>query len=68
MDVRANGISVVGQFGGPEEVPSAGMLEVAKPIANARYVEIDPAGHLTSIENRNAFNAALTEFLDAAPG
>ena len=67
MEVRANGISVVGQFGGPKGTPPAGMREVAKLIANARYVEIDPAGYLSSIENRNAFNAALTELLDAAP-
>ncbi|MCZ6454664.1 MAG: alpha/beta hydrolase [Alphaproteobacteria bacterium] len=68
MVVRANGISVVGQFASPEGAPPAGMREVAKPIAKARFVEIDPAGHLSSIENRNAFNAARTEFLDAAPG
>ncbi len=46
--------------------PPAGMREMAKRIPNARYVEIDPAGHLSNIENPKAFDAALTEFLDAA--
>ena len=48
--------------------PPAGMREMAKRMPQARYVEIDPAGHLSNIENPDAFNAALTEFLDAAPG
>ncbi|MDA1133052.1 MAG: alpha/beta fold hydrolase [Proteobacteria bacterium] len=48
--------------------PAVGMREMAKRLPNARYVEIDPAGHLSNIENPDAFNAALVEFLDAAPG
>jgi 3-oxoadipate enol-lactonase len=47
--------------------PAAGMREMAKRMPDARYVEIDPAGHLSNIENPEAFNAALTEFLEAAP-
>jgi 3-oxoadipate enol-lactonase len=47
--------------------PAAGMREMAKRMPDARYVEIDPAGHLSNIENPDAFNAALTEFLEAAP-
>ncbi len=47
--------------------PPEGMREMASRIANARYVEIDPAGHLSNIENPHPFNAALSEFLDAAP-
>ena len=47
--------------------PAAGMREMQKRMPNARYVEIDPAGHLSNIENPDAFNAALTDFLDAAP-
>jgi len=47
--------------------PAAGMREMAKRMPNARYVEIDPAGHLSNIENPDVFNAALSEFLDAAP-
>jgi len=46
--------------------PPAGMREMAKRMPNARYVEIDPAGHLSNIENPDPFNAALTGFLDAA--
>ncbi len=44
--------------------PAAGMREMARRIPNSRYVEIDPAGHLSNIENPDAFNAALSEFLD----
>ena len=45
--------------------PAAGMREMAKRMPNVRYVEIDPAGHLSNIENPDFFNAALSEFLDA---
>jgi 3-oxoadipate enol-lactonase len=45
--------------------PPAGMREMAKRIPNATYVEIDPAGHLSNIENPVAFNAALFPFLDS---
>ena len=47
--------------------PALGMREMQKRMPNAHYVEIDPAGHLSNIENPDAFNAALTEFLDASP-
>lgn len=43
------------------------MLRMAERIPGADYVEIDPAGHLSNIENPEAFNAALEEFLDAQP-
>lgn len=45
--------------------PPDGMREMAKRIPNATYVEIDPAGHLSNIENPAAFNAALFPFLDS---
>ncbi|MDE0780225.1 MAG: alpha/beta fold hydrolase [Alphaproteobacteria bacterium] len=45
--------------------PPAGMREMAKRMPNATYVEIDPAGHLSNIENPIAFNAALFPFLDS---
>lgn len=45
--------------------PPDGMREMAKRIPNATYVEIDPAGHLSNIENPAAFNAALIPFLDS---
>ncbi len=48
--------------------PAAGMREMAQRMPHARYVEIDPAGHLSNIENPDAFDAALSEFLDAAAG
>jgi len=38
---------------------------MAARIPNATYVEIDPAGHLSNIENPAAFNAALFPFLDS---
>jgi len=48
--------------------PPAGMREMARRMPDARYVEIDPSGHLSNIENPDTFNAALTEFLDAPAG
>ena len=45
--------------------PPVGMQEMAARIPNATYVEIDPAGHLSNIENPDAFNAALFPFLDS---
>lgn len=45
--------------------PPAGMREMAKRIPNATYVEVDPAGHLSNIENPAAFNAALIPFLES---
>jgi 3-oxoadipate enol-lactonase len=47
--------------------PASGMREMQKRIAGSRYVEIDPAGHLSNIENPEAFDRALAEFLDAQP-
>jgi 3-oxoadipate enol-lactonase len=47
--------------------PIAGMREMNKRIAGSRYVEIDPAGHLSNIENPDPFDRALAEFLDAQP-
>jgi 3-oxoadipate enol-lactonase len=48
--------------------PISGMREMEKRIAGSRYVEIDPAGHLSNIENPEAFDSALAKFLDAQPG
>ena len=45
--------------------PPAGMREMQARMANATYVEIDPAGHLSNLENPGAFNAALVPFLDS---
>jgi 3-oxoadipate enol-lactonase len=45
--------------------PPEGMREMARRMPEATYVEIDPAGHLSNIENPAAFNAALVPFLDS---
>jgi 3-oxoadipate enol-lactonase len=47
--------------------PVAGMREMQRRIAGARYVEIERAGHLSNIENPDPFDRALAEFLDAQP-
>lgn len=47
--------------------PPSGMREMTRHIRGARYVEIDPAGHLSNVENPEVFNAVLAEFLDAQP-
>jgi len=46
--------------------PPEGMREMARRMPNATYVEIDPAGHLSNIENPDAFHAALVPFLDSS--
>lgn len=45
----------------------ANMCPMAERIPGAGYVEIDPAGHLSNIENPEIFNAALEQFLDTQP-
>lgn len=45
--------------------PPAGMREMRARMPNATYVEIDPAGHLSNLENPAAFNAALVPFLES---
>jgi 3-oxoadipate enol-lactonase len=47
--------------------PISGMRAMQRRIAGSHYVEIDPAGHLSNIENPEAFDRALAEFLDAQP-
>jgi pimeloyl-ACP methyl ester carboxylesterase len=44
--------------------PPKEMQSIAVAIPNARYVEIPDAGHMTTMENPNAVNAALREFLE----
>jgi pimeloyl-ACP methyl ester carboxylesterase len=36
---------------------------IAEGVPNARLVSIDQAGHMSNLENPDAFNAALLEFL-----
>lgn len=44
--------------------PPEEMRQMAKVTPGARYVEIPDAGHLANIDQPEAFNAALAEFLD----
>jgi 3-oxoadipate enol-lactonase len=37
---------------------------ITREIINCEYVELSDAAHLSNIEQRDAFNAALTKFLD----
>jgi 3-oxoadipate enol-lactonase len=43
--------------------PPKGMRAIEEEIAGARYVELDPAAHLSNLEQPEAFNAALGTFL-----
>ena len=43
--------------------PPDGMRAMEDKIAGARYVELDPAAHLSNLEQPGAFNAALCGFL-----
>lgn len=45
--------------------PPEGMREMARRMPKATYVEIDPSGHLSNIENPAAFHAALVPFLES---
>ena len=44
------------------------MRAMQREIADARFVEIAEAGHLPNLEAPAAFNAAVREFLNEAPG
>jgi pimeloyl-ACP methyl ester carboxylesterase len=44
--------------------PKASAEEMHRGIAGSRLTTIPGAGHLTNVEDPNAFNSALTEFLD----
>ena len=37
-------------------------------MANSRYVELDPAAHISNLEPREAFNDAISGFLAANTG
>jgi pimeloyl-ACP methyl ester carboxylesterase len=43
--------------------PPTEMKSIAAAIANAEYVEIPDAGHMTTMENPDATNTALREFI-----
>lgn len=44
--------------------PPDGMRAMHAAVHGSRYVELDPAAHLSNLEQAEAFNAALREFLD----
>jgi 3-oxoadipate enol-lactonase len=47
--------------------PPAESKSIAAAVPGARLVEIQAAGHLSNIENPDAFNRALLDFLDSLP-
>jgi pimeloyl-ACP methyl ester carboxylesterase len=50
-----------GQYDGIS--PPAEMREIAAKLPNARYIEIAKAGHMAPLEQPEAVNAAIREFL-----
>ncbi|MCH8097105.1 MAG: hypothetical protein IID53_08505 [Proteobacteria bacterium] len=40
-----------------------GMRAMHQAVANSRYVELDPAAHISNLEQPDAFNDALSGFL-----
>jgi pimeloyl-ACP methyl ester carboxylesterase len=51
---------------GHEDVisPPAEMRAIADAIPNAQFVEVPDAGHMTTMENPQAVNAALRAFME----
>ena len=47
--------------------PAAEMRRIAEAIPAARYVEVADAGHMAPLENPDAVNAAIREFLQRPP-
>jgi pimeloyl-ACP methyl ester carboxylesterase len=45
--------------------PPAASRLIAERVPGARSVEVPGAGHLSNLEQKDAFNAALTDFLGA---
>jgi 3-oxoadipate enol-lactonase len=45
--------------------PPAGMRAMQSVLANAQYIEIDPAAHLSNLEQPKAFTAVVQDFLAA---
>jgi 3-oxoadipate enol-lactonase len=43
--------------------PPSGMREMHRLVAGSRYIEIAPGAHLPNIEQPEAFNRALIDFL-----
>ena len=53
---------------GAQDIPTPAetMRRIAKLVPGARYVELSPAGHIANIEQPEAYNAALKDFLGVA--
>jgi len=75
MALRPDGRDILARFGGPVLVvvgaddvltPPAKARAMAGLVPGAELVEIPGAGHLTNLEQPEAFNAALARFLDRA--
>ncbi len=49
--------------GGDGATPPEGMRAMHDAVANSRYVEFDPAAHISKLEQPEAFNDALKSFL-----
>ena len=45
--------------------PPEGMRAMQRAISGARYVELEPASHLSNLEQPEAFTGAVEEFLTA---
>jgi len=67
-DVLAHiGVPTLLVCGGADRItPPAGMRAMEKAIAGARYVELERAGHLSNIEQPEAFNRIALDFLHHA--
>jgi pimeloyl-ACP methyl ester carboxylesterase len=48
-------------------IPPAESEKMAKAVKGAKLVKVPGAGHLSNVENPDAFNAALTAFVDGLP-
>jgi pimeloyl-ACP methyl ester carboxylesterase len=76
MGARADGRDLLARFGGPALVlvgehdavtPLERARQMQELVPGARLVQVPGAGHLASLENPGAFNAALADFLAALP-
>ena len=63
---RLGGISTPALFiagSGDGATPPEGMRAMHQAVANSRYVELDPAAHISNLEQPEAFNDAISGFL-----
>ena len=64
-EIRVPTLMIVGDADGPHPQE---MRALADLVPGARLVEIGPAGHLSNLEQPQAFNEALIGFLDSVEG